>query len=154
PDVEVQFAFIESWFDPPKAIESATAQIAAGADFIYSQPIGPIEACMDAGVWCAGNYVDQNDLGPEVVLTSNLILWEPHWNTIIDAWWDHVANGVPYDAPTEAVMFRLAEGGTDIVVIDDKDGAIPAEVIDQVMAIRQQMIDGSLVVEFNPDMTE
>ena len=34
PDVETQVAFLESWFDPPKAIESTTAQIANGADFI------------------------------------------------------------------------------------------------------------------------
>ena len=154
PDVEVQFAFIESWFDPPKAIESATAQIANGADFIFSQPIGPIEACLDAGVWCAGNYVDQSDLGPEVVLTSNIILWEPHWHTIIDAWWDYAANGVAYDAPTEMVKFSLADSGCDIFPISDADGAIPAEVIEQVMAIRQQIIDGTIKVEFNPDMAE
>ena len=111
PDVEVQFAFIESWYDPPKAIESIKAQIANGADFIYSQPIGPIEACKDAKVWCAGSYVDQYDLGPEVVLTSNMILWEPHWRAIIDGWWEHTANGAPYNAPKEAVQFSLAQGG-------------------------------------------
>lgn len=152
PEVKTQFAFIESWFDPPKAIESTAAQIANGADFIYSQPIGPIEACMDASVPCAGSYVDQKDLGPEVVLTSNLILWDSHWHKIIDGWWDYAANDVPYNAPMEAVMFRLAEGGTDIVVpIDDLGGTVPAEVIQQVMDIRQQMIDGSLIIEFNPE---
>lgn len=154
PEIETQYSFIESWFDPPKAIESIAAQIANGADFIFSQPIGPIEACMDASVWCAGNYVDQRDLGPDVVLTSNLILWEPHWNAIIDGWWNYTVDGAPYDAPAGPLMFRLAEGGTDIVPIDDMGGVIPAEVIEQVMDIRQQMIDGTLVVEYNPEAPE
>ena len=154
PDVEVQYAFIESWFDPPKAIESIAAQIANGADFIYSQPIGPIEACMDAGVWCAGSYVDQYDLGPDVVLTSNMILWGTHWHAIIDAWWDYGVNGVPYNAPKERMTFTLAEGGTDLAPFHGNEDKIPAEVYEQVMDIRQQIIDGTLVVEFNPEAPE
>jgi basic membrane protein A and related proteins len=149
PDVQTQVAFIESWFDPPKAIESINAQIANGADFVFSQPIGPIEACMDHEVWCAGNYVDQYDLGPDVVLTSNLIKWDPHWNIMIDAWWEHEVNGVAYDAPMEPVMFKLADGGTDIADFHGHEDDIPAEVYEQVMEIRQQLIDGTLVVEFN-----
>jgi basic membrane lipoprotein Med (substrate-binding protein (PBP1-ABC) superfamily) len=154
PDVEVQYAFIESWFDPPKAIESAAAQFANGADFMYSQPIGPIEACMDAEVWCVGHYVDQNELGPDVVLTSTLILWDSHWRAIIDGWYDYVANGVPMDAPMGPVMFSLAEGGTDLAPFHGNEEKIPAEVYEQVMDIRQQMIDGTLVVEFNGEAPE
>ena len=52
-------------------------------------------------------------------------------------------------------MFSLAEGGSDIVIpIADLGGAVPADVIQKVMDIRQQIIDGSLVVEFNPDEPE
>ena len=154
PDVNVQYSYIESWFDPPKAIESAKAQMANGADFMFSQPIGPIEACMDEGVWCAGNYVDQSDLGPDVVVTNNMIKWDPHWRFLIDAWWDHVVEGVPYDAPTEAVVFGLTEGGCDISPINDFDGVISQDVIDQVMAVRQQIINGELVVEYNSELPE
>ena len=151
PDVEVQVSYIESWFDPPKAIESATAQIANGADFMFSQPIGPIESCLDAEVWCVGHYVDQTDLGPSVVLSGNMVRWDPHWITLIDAWWEYTVNGVAYDAPTEVVEFGLIGGGNDIFPINDVDGAIPAEVIDQVMAVRQQILDGELVVEIRTE---
>lgn len=154
PDVTVQYTYIESWFDPPKAIESAKAQMANGADFMFSQPIGPIEACTDEGVWCAGNYVDQTDLGPDVVVTNNMIRWDPHWEIVIDAWYEYEANGVPYDAPAEAVLFGLAEGGCDISPINDMDGAISQEVIDQVMAVRQQIIDGEIEVAYNPELPE
>ncbi len=149
PDVEVQVSYIESWFDPPKAIESAKAQIANGADFMFAQPIGPIEACLDAEIWCAGHYVDQSELGPEVVVTSNLTTWDPHWRALIDAWWEYTVNDVAYDAPTEKVDFPASEGGNDIFPINDMDGAIPQEVIDQVMEVRQQIIDGELVVEID-----
>lgn len=154
PDIDIQYSYIESWFDPPKAIESAKAQMANGADFMFSQPIGPIEACIEENVWCAGNYVDQSDLGPDVVVTNNMIYWDPHWRSIIDGWWDHVAKGAPYDAPTEVVTFGLAEGGCDISPINDMGGAISQEVIDQVMDVRQQIIDGEVVVEYNPEKPE
>lgn len=154
PDIRVQFTYIESWYDPPKAIESALAQMANGADFMFSQPIGPIEACIERNIWCAGNYVDQSDLGPSVVLTNNMIYWTPHWEMLIDAWWDYAANGVAYDAPTEVVLFGLAGGGCDISEINNMAGAIPAEVIDQVMSVRQQIIDGEVVVEYNPELPQ
>jgi len=149
PDVEVQVSYIESWFDPPKAIESATAQIANGADFLFVQPIGPIESCLDAEIWCAGHYVDQSDLGPEVVVTSNLTMWDPHWQTLIDAWWEYKVNDVAYDAPLEKVDFSASEGGNDIFPINDMDGAIPEDVIEQVMEVRQQILDGELIIELD-----
>lgn len=154
PDVEVQISYIESWFDPPKAIESATAQFATGVDFMFSQPVGPIEACLDAEVWCVGHYVDQTDLGPEVVLSSNMVLWDPHWTTLIDAWWNYVVEGEPYDAPTEVVEFGLVGGGNDIFPISEMDGEIPEDVIEQVMEVRQQILDGEIEIEINTEMPE
>jgi basic membrane lipoprotein Med (substrate-binding protein (PBP1-ABC) superfamily) len=106
---------------------------------------------MDAEIWCAGHYVDQSDLGPEVVASSNLTTWDPHWRTIIDAWWAYTVDGVPYDAPTEKVDFSASEGGNDISPINDMGGAIPQEVIDQVMEVRQQILDGDLVVELRTE---
>jgi len=149
PNVKTQFAFIESWYDPAKAIESTKAQFANGADMFYSQPIGPIEACKEAKKWCFGSYVDQYDLGPEVVLTSVVIKWDPHIMTVIDAWWNHVVNGTPYDAPLEPVLFKLAEGGTDLAPFHGHEADIPEDVMKQVMDARQAMIDGTLVVNFN-----
>ncbi len=36
PDAKFQVAFIGSWFDPPKAKETAFAQIDGGADLLYA----------------------------------------------------------------------------------------------------------------------
>ena len=40
PDVKFQVTFIGSWFDPPKAKETAFAQIDAGADLLYAERFG------------------------------------------------------------------------------------------------------------------
>ena len=44
PDVEVKVSFINSWFDPATAKEAALAQIGAGADVLYAERFGVIEA--------------------------------------------------------------------------------------------------------------
>ncbi|HEY6632819.1 MAG TPA: BMP family protein, partial [Rhizobiaceae bacterium] len=40
PDAKFQVAFIGSWFDPPKAKETAFAQIDGGADVMYAERFG------------------------------------------------------------------------------------------------------------------
>ena len=44
PEVEVKVSFINSWFDPAAAKEAALAQIDAGADVLYAERFGVIEA--------------------------------------------------------------------------------------------------------------
>src|SRR5262245_54323171 len=48
PDTKFQVAFIGSWFDPPKAKETAFAQIDAGEDLMYDERF----AGQDAGTGC------------------------------------------------------------------------------------------------------
>jgi basic membrane lipoprotein Med (substrate-binding protein (PBP1-ABC) superfamily) len=45
--VRCKFSFIGSFFDPPKAKEAALAQIEAGADVLYAERFGVIEAWSD-----------------------------------------------------------------------------------------------------------
>ena len=44
PDTKFQVAFIGSWFDPPKAKETAFAQIDGGADLLYAERFGVSDA--------------------------------------------------------------------------------------------------------------
>ena len=44
PEVEVKVTFINSWFDPAAAKEAALAQVGAGADVLYAERFGVIEA--------------------------------------------------------------------------------------------------------------
>jgi basic membrane lipoprotein Med (substrate-binding protein (PBP1-ABC) superfamily) len=75
PVVEVLVNFINSWFDPAAAKEAALAQIDAGADVLYAERFGVIEAAEEKGLFAFGNMSDQNEL-PEFVVSS------PVWNMI------------------------------------------------------------------------
>ncbi len=70
PKAKVKVTFIGSWFDPPKAKEAALAQIDAGADVLYAERYGVIEACKEKGVYAIGNLTDQSELGPKTVIAS------------------------------------------------------------------------------------
>lgn len=151
PKVKVKITFIESWYDPPKAKEAAYAQIAAGADYIYAERFGPFEACKEKGVYAFGQYLDQNDLSPEVVATSTLALWDPQINYIIDQWWSHVTEGKAYDAPKEPVWFTMAQGSGDIAPFHDFEKLMPDDVKAKVAQARQDILDGKLKVELKLD---
>src|SRR5262245_63479820 len=58
PDVKFQVAFIGSWFDPPKAKETALAQIDSGADLMYAERFGVSDAAKDRSVLSVGNVID------------------------------------------------------------------------------------------------
>jgi basic membrane lipoprotein Med (substrate-binding protein (PBP1-ABC) superfamily) len=154
PDADLTATFIESWFDPPKAKEAADAQIAIGVDQIFAPTVGPFEACAENDIICYGLYEDQNYMSPEVVLSSAVLLWDPHISYVIDAWWENQANGVPYDAPMEAITFGLKEGGADIASYHDLESTVPQEVKDAVEETKQAILDGSLVIPLNPAQFE
>lgn len=146
-DVDAQVTYLESWFDPAKAREAAEAQVAAGADMLYAERFGPFEAAQaNEGVYAFGHFSNQNAIAPDVVLASAEARWDPALASLIDAWYDHVANGTPYDAPMERIMFTMADGGADISELSD---LVPTDVADAVNAARDQILSGELVVEFN-----
>ena len=74
PDVDVKTTFINSWFDPAAAKEAALAQIDAGADVLFAERFGVIEAAAENGLYSFGNMSDQKELAPESVVSG------PVWN--------------------------------------------------------------------------
>jgi len=150
PDIEFKMNYIDSWYDPAKAKEYSLAQIAAGADFIYAERFGPFEAAKEMGVYAFGHYADQNELAPDVVVSSAMAYWDPAARYLIDAWWEHTVNGVPYNAPTDTdLYFLMAEGGTDLAPYHGFEDQIPQEVKDLVDQTRQDIKDGTLVLDIS-----
>ena len=49
PDVRFLVNFIDSWYDPPKAKESAFAMMDAGADVMYAERFGVSDAAVERG---------------------------------------------------------------------------------------------------------
>lgn len=110
-DVKQKVAFIESWFDPAKAEQFTNAQIAAGADLTF-QLVESFETCERAGIRCFGNYLDYGATSPKSVVASALISWTEDLNWVIDQWYAHAANDVPYDGNKTERWVSMADGGT------------------------------------------
>lgn len=145
PDVLRKVAFIESWYDPAKAEQFTNAQIAAGADLIF-QLVASFETCEKAGIMCFGNYVDHGETSPESVVASALISWEKDLKWIIDEWYDHAANGEPYEGNTEEHWFSMAEGGTSLSGYHAYEDKLPEELKEEISALSAQISSGELEI--------
>lgn len=152
PDVKFKITFIESWYDPAKAREAAAAQLNLGADFIYSTLDGTVEAVREHGALLSQMYVDISDMAPDVFVTAPLGRWDPWLYLVIDEWWDHTVYGRPYRSPEAEITFTMRDGTCDLSPISED--LVPAEVIDSVMAVRQKILDGELVIGANYEMPE
>ena len=148
PDVKVKMTYLDSWWDPPKGKQSALAQIASGADFVYAERFGPFEACKEKGKLAFGHFVDQYSLAPEVVIASPIARWDPALNTIIDAWWDHETKGTPYNAPMERIVFFMKDGGSELSSYHGNADKIPQKVKDAVSKAKADIMSGKLTVPF------
>jgi basic membrane protein A len=152
PDVEAKVTYLESWFDPPKGRESAAAQLAAGADFIYAERFGPFEAVSEKqNSFAFGHFVDQNSLAPEIVVSSAIAKWDPSISAAIDGWWAHAAEGAAYNAPTERIVFTMKDGGADLAPYHDLSATVPEDVQAAVDKAKAAIMDGSLTVPMNEE---
>lgn len=151
PEIKTKTGFIESWWDPPKARETANAQIAAGADVIF-QVATAFEACQDKKILCFGAYTDWHEAAPDVVVASMTIAWEPHIRWIVEEWYQRKSAGEPFAGNSEKKWFSMAEGAGDIVISPVMKDKIPAEVIAEVEKTKQQILSGALQVPVIVDL--
>jgi basic membrane lipoprotein Med (substrate-binding protein (PBP1-ABC) superfamily) len=143
PDVDVKTAFINSWFDPAAAKEAALAQVDAGADVLFAERFGVIEAAAENGLYAFGNMSDQKELAPQYVVTSNVWNMEPTVEYIIN----QVAGGT-YTAQDLKDFSMVAKGGASLAPINEEVmGGIPTELLEQVQAKEQEIINGLFRVD-------
>ena len=105
PEVEVKVSFINSWFDPAAAKEAALAQIDAGADVLYAERFGVIEAADENDLIAFGNMSDQSSLAPDNVVTSVTWNMTPTVEYVID----QVAGGT-YTGPGPQGLHHGGQG--------------------------------------------
>ena len=146
PNLKVKMTYIESWYDPTKAKEAALAQIASGADYIYAERFGPFDACKEKEVFSFGQYVDQNDLAPTVVVTSAMANWDPTIKLVVKDWLAHASNGTPYNAPKEDVIFFMKDGGAELAPFHSFETELPKKVLSAVDAAKKDIMSGKLTV--------
>jgi basic membrane lipoprotein Med (substrate-binding protein (PBP1-ABC) superfamily) len=127
PDAKVLVTFINSWFDPAAAKEAALAQVDGGADVLYAERFGVIEAASENSLFAFGNMSDQNSLAPDFVVSS------PVWNMTPTV--EYVVNQVKSGAYTAIDLkdfSMVAKGGASLAPFHNTESKLPAELVTQV----------------------
>jgi basic membrane lipoprotein Med (substrate-binding protein (PBP1-ABC) superfamily) len=141
PDTRFQVAFIGSWFDPPKAKETAFAQIDAGADVMYAERFGVSDAAKDRKVLAIGNVIDTQADYPDTVVAS--ALW--HFEPTLDKAIAEVKAGT-FKAADYGIYSFMKEGGCSVAPLGTFDAKVPAEVKARVAEREKAIKDGSFTV--------
>ena len=144
PDTKFQVAFIGSWFDPPKAKETAFAQIDGGADLLYAERFGVSDAAKEKGKLAIGNVIDTQADYPETVVAS--ALW--HFEPTLDKAIAEVKAGT-FKADDYGVYSFMKNGGSSLAPLGTFDGKVPAEIKAKVTEKEKAIKDGSFTVEIN-----
>lgn len=143
PKAEVKVTFINSWFDPAAAKEAALAQIAAGADVLYAERFGVIEAAAEKNLLAVGNMSDQAELAPEHVLTSAVWNMEPTVKFVID----QVLAG-SYTAQDLKDFSMMGKGGASLAPVNEGvRGGIPGDIVSLVEQKEQEIRNGLFRVD-------
>ena len=114
PEVEAKVSFINSFFDPAAAKEAALAQIDAGADVLYAERAGVIEAAVENSLPVVGNMSDQSADAPDNVVTS--VTW--NMTPTVEYVVDQVVGGT-YTAQDLKDFNMVAKGGAALAPINE-----------------------------------
>ena len=141
PDVKFSVSFINSWYDPPKAKETAFAMVDAGADILYAERFGVSDAAKERGIYAIGNVIDTAADYPGTILAS--ALW--HGEPMIDQAIADVKAGT-FTASDYGIYAFMEYGGSSMVVDEALAGA---EAVAAAKAVEAKILDKSFVVEIN-----
>ena len=146
PDIKFQVSFIGSWFDPPKAKETAFAMVEQGADVLYAERFGVSDAAQEKGILAIGNVIDTQAEYPETVVASALWHFEPTLDAAIAA----VKAGEFITDDYGRYSF-MSEGGSSLAPLGTFEGKVPQEALDLVKEREQAIKDGSFTVDINDE---
>jgi len=141
PDATFQVSFIGSWFDPPKAKETAFAMIDGGADLMYAERFGVSDAAKERGVLAIGNVIDTQGDYPDTVVTSALWHFEPTLNAAVAA-----IQGGSFKADNYGTYSYMTAGGCSLAPLGTFEGKVPADVMAKVAEKEAAIKDGSFTV--------
>ena len=146
PDIRFQVSFIGSWFDPPKAKETAFAMIEGGADMLYAERFGVSDAAQEKGVLAIGNVIDTQADYPETVVASALWHFEPTLDAAIAA-----VNAGNFAAADYGVYSFMKEGGCSLAPLGAFEGKVPEAALALVAEREAAIKAGTFTVEINDE---
>ena len=141
PDTKFQVAFIGSWFDPPKAKETALAQIDAGADLLYAERFGVSDAAKEKGILAVGNVIDTQADYPDTVVASALWHFEPTLDRAIAKVKDKSFTAEDYGA-----FSFMKEGGSSLAPLGTFESKVPADIVAKVKEKEAAIKSGAFTV--------
>ena len=142
PDAKVTVSFINSWYDPAAAKEAALAQIGTGADVLFAERFGVIEAAASKGLFAFGNMSDQNSLAPEYVISG------PVWNMTPTV--EYVLKQIQsksFTAQDLKDFSMVAKGGASLAPYHGLESKIPADLLAKVKDKETQIKSGLFRVD-------
>ena len=144
PNIKVLVGFINSFYDPATAKETALAQIDGGADVLYAERDGVIEAAAEKGVYAFGNMADQNSLAPSYVITSAVWDMTPTVEYLIN----ELKSGT-YTSQDLKDFSMFAKGGAYLAPFHGNDSKIPADILKKVQDTEDSIKTGAFRVDIN-----
>ncbi|WP_298854212.1 BMP family protein [uncultured Ruegeria sp.] len=146
PDITFQVSFIGSWFDPPKAKETAFAMIENGADILYAERFGVSDAAKEKGILAIGNVIDTQPEYPDTVVAS--AIW--HFEPTLDKAIAEIQAG-SFAAADYGIYSFMNRGGTSLAPLGTFDGKVPAQALDLVKQREADIKSGAFTVPINDD---
>jgi basic membrane protein A and related proteins len=135
----VKVTFINSFFDPTTAKQAALAQVAQGADVLFAERAGVIEAAKEKNLPVIGMMVDQQSEAPKNVMTS--LVW--NMRPTVDEVIKEFKAGSLHSQNLGQFSF-MKNGGSSLAPINsDVPGGIPQDLIDKVTAKQKDIMDGA-----------
>ncbi|WP_422027385.1 BMP family ABC transporter substrate-binding protein [Roseovarius sp.] len=139
PDVQFKIIWAYTWFDPAKEADAATALIEQGADVIlqHTDSTAPQAAAEKAGnVITFGQASDMAEYKPKPRVSSIIDNWAPYYiertQAVMDGTWE-----------SKQTWDGIGPGMVEIGEITD---AVPAEVKEEALALKESMANG----EYHP----
>jgi basic membrane protein A len=144
PNAKVLVSFINSWFDPAAAKEAALAQVDAGADVLYAERDGVIDAAKEHSLFAFGNMSDQNSQAPDLVITGPVWNMGPTVNYVISQ-----VTAKTFTAQDLKDFSMMAKGGASLAPYHGLDSKIPAATLTLVNDTLAQIMNGLFRVDID-----
>ncbi len=96
PDFEVKIVWVNSWFDPGKEADAATALLDQGADIVtqHTDSTAPLQVVEERGALGFGQSSDMIQFAPNAQLTSIIDDWAPYYiertQAVLDGTWESI----------------------------------------------------------------
>ncbi|KAA0968636.1 BMP family ABC transporter substrate-binding protein [Aureimonas fodinaquatilis] len=142
PEFETQVVWVNSWYDPAKESQAASALFDQGADVItqHTDSPGPLQEAEKRGGIAFGQAWDMQSFAPNAHMTAIVDLWGPYYvqrvQAVMDGTWE-----------TGNVWLGMKEGEVVMAPFNPK---MPEDVKEAAQKIVDGTVDGSYHVFTGP----